>query len=173
MKPLVNKRGRPCNRCRVCAALTRGIRIVYCDDCLEDSGVMSQAKRVYSENYRAEAYELEATLTCRDWFSTLAYFTVSKRGEPWVVSCAYCGIELPVERIGIDHWIVLAKRRLGTTHGNCLPVCADCNFMKGMLNGLQFFELMIHQWQSPVALRNYDRIQHYFKEMFRLDKLPV
>jgi hypothetical protein len=173
MAVLVNKRGLPCNRCGVCADLTRDIRVLHCDDCLADFGLMSQVRRVYSENYRARKNNLEATLTNRDWLSTLAYFTVSKRGEPWIISCAYCGTEEPVDRIGIDHWIALAERRVGTTHINVIPACELCNFMKGSMSGNSLFRVMINRWQSEVAKRNYERIQRYFKEMFKLDSVPL
>lgn len=67
---------------------------------------------------RARRYQLPATLTVEEWTRTLADF----KGL-----CAYC-LERPMEEM--DHFIPVSKGG-GTTSGNCLPTCGQCNDRKG------------------------------------------
>ncbi len=56
-------------------------------------------------------------------------------------NCAYCGSKYPGDRLyGIDR----IDANLGYTHGNVLPACKICNFMKGTLPFRDFL-IKIHR----------------------------
>lgn len=78
---------------------------------------MTDHARVAAQRSRARVRDLPATLTLDEWTRTVADFAGL---------CAYCK-ESPVEVL--EHFVPV-HRGGGTTPGNCLPACKDCDDRK-------------------------------------------
>lgn len=77
-----------------------------------------QIALVAKHKKRARLVRCEATLTLKQWLTTLHHFQ-------W--RCAYC--QGPYETL--EHLIPI-QRGGGTTAGNCIPSCKSCNSRKGL-----------------------------------------
>jgi 5-methylcytosine-specific restriction endonuclease McrA len=74
---------------------------------------------VLSNNYRAKAMGLAATLTDEQWENALNHFEYK---------CAYCASE-PYQVL--EHFTPLIAMIYGTSIDNCVPACITCNARKG------------------------------------------
>lgn len=86
-----------------------------CPEC-KSQDIILQDTRVTSHNLRAKHAKRPATLTLKQWLTTLEYFSNS---------CAYCGGSYDV----LEHFIPV--KYAGTTYQNCVPACTSCNSRKG------------------------------------------
>lgn len=75
---------------------------------------------VRGQNHRAQKAGARHDLTLEQWRETLDYFDHK---------CAYCGVK---EFEVIEHY--LPVRVAGTTVGNCVPACYNCNALKDAKN---------------------------------------
>lgn len=85
----------------------------------EKDGILQRVEQdvITRHLYRAKKIKCPATLTLRQWLTTLHYFRFR---------CAYCLIR----PYGIlEHFISLTSGG-GTTASNCVPACQSCNVRK-------------------------------------------
>lgn len=110
---------RPAAPCSVCdTLLTTDLNVWHgrhaCPACNAIHG--REIARIGSATRRAVSRGVPATLTVRQWLTTLRYFDYK---------CVYCAA--PFETL--DH-ITPVSAGGGTTQSNCIPCCADCNERK-------------------------------------------
>lgn len=96
---------------------------------------------------RAREKQLTATLTLREWRSTVEYF----KGK-----CAYC-LTAPMEVL--DHFIPI-KLGGGTTADNCIPSCSGCSLDKSAYNPKDYGELS-YMSNPNIGIKTIERIHSY------------
>jgi 5-methylcytosine-specific restriction endonuclease McrA len=65
--------------------------------------------------------------------------------------CAYCGCELTLDNIQLDHWIPQSSKfKDVNSDENFVPSCKSCNLAKGALNGNEFVSLLdyLEEWEQ-------------------------
>lgn len=87
----------------------------FCRACYEPK-LVYELRRVKSQLRRTQKLSLPSTLTLLEWLEIL---------ESYKWKCIYCG--KPMEEL--DHIIPVSKGG-GTTRGNCVPACHECNSLR-------------------------------------------
>lgn len=98
----------------------------FCPHCRVEK-YCNERRRLKSHLERASQYRVEASLTLKQWLTTLDYFK-------W--TCAYC--KGPFK--GLEHYIPLSIGG-GTSADNCVPSCTKCNTAKKDKAPLEFYSL--------------------------------
>lgn len=108
--------------------LSREVNSGWCKECYPWYVASKQAEeeeqrvtrcsdaKVNRQNVRAVQNGMKGTLTLHQWKYAVEYFHNA---------CAYCGGSYEE----LEHIIPISKGG-GTTHGNCIPVCHECNAAK-------------------------------------------
>ncbi len=109
-----------------------------------------ELKRIRNQLRRAHNAGLEATLTLSQWLKTIDDFSGL---------CAYCQLQ-PFTQM--EHFVPLSAGG-GTTVGNCIPVCAECNSRKSRR----------HPYETPLPFRELHvaRVQAYLHHLSIQDDL--
>jgi hypothetical protein len=145
---------------------------VVCQNILTDNAQMrcdfhstsifdNPIKKVKQENRRARAKNLQADLTFHEWATALEFFNCNLPNGMIAWGCAYCGRYVG-DYLGIDHWQPIIAG-YGTTVNNCVPCCWVCNVAKNVLDGDTFLGYLIDAFKSPIAEKQYKRVQKYFE----------
>ena len=118
-------------------------------------------EKVKQENRRARAKNLQGDLSFHQWITALDFFQCNLPNGMIAWGCAYCGRYVD-NYLGIDHWQPVSSG-YGTTVTNCVPCCWTCNVAINVLDGGTFFDYLINTFKSPIAEKQYKRVQKYFE----------
>jgi 5-methylcytosine-specific restriction endonuclease McrA len=126
--------------CQICNKKTASFSSSYCYDCYPISRVF--ASQVSQHLGRAKAANTPATLTIKQWITTVNYFHEK---------CAYCQSR-PFQVL--EHFLPISLGG-GTTADNCVPACQQCNSKKGSAHP----DKLIYTFPQHVI----DRIKNYLQ----------